>query len=284
MVVINRRKVLTTILAVGAMFSLTLTCRARDEHRNPAVEALLKPLGSANGPSVYTPDRDSMAYKQLVKQLRNANGRTLQLLMDEVTNVGVLEENQQFELSGSPAYRVYRLGEAFQVVGTNAAPLLDQLESEFLSGRSVYGSECGLLAIGQDGWSVLLRGLTNSDLRVQVAAAAIMGSAKGGTASLAFPYLSHFATNQSASTQLKRASVMSIIDMPVSAKKKIPILIEVAKNDKNVGLRAEAVKALGPLGVGDTSAREFLKEALKDKNHYVRLAASTAIKELGGNE
>jgi hypothetical protein len=54
-----------------------------------------------------------------------------------------------FELVAAFVKQTCRIYEAFQIVGTNATPLFPDLKNEFLSGTSVWGSECGLLVIGK---------------------------------------------------------------------------------------------------------------------------------------
>src|SRR5579859_1789571 len=106
-----------------AMLLLPQVCRAQSDHRNPKVEALLGPLGTATDSSVYDPkDKSSKDYREMVEKLKNADTQTLRLLMDEVTNIGVLEKSEPTGLSGISAYRAYRINEAFQIVGTNGAP------------------------------------------------------------------------------------------------------------------------------------------------------------------
>jgi DNA-binding Lrp family transcriptional regulator len=266
--------------------SLTLlllpqVCCAQSDHRNPRVEALLAPLGAATDSSVYlSKGQSSKDHKEMVEKLEKADIQTLRLLMDEVTNIGVLEKNESTGLSGISAYRAYRINEAFQIVGTNAAPLLPELKSEFLSGKSIYASESGLLAIGEDGWSILFQGLTNSNLRVQIATAAIMSLATGTNVSVAFPYLSHFATNYSTPSELRISAVESIVDLTVAPKTKLPILIQAVKGDTNIEIRCEAIKEIGRLGIYNEEVQKCLERAGKDQNEHVRVAVETALQEL----
>jgi hypothetical protein len=268
-----------------AMLLLPQVCSAQSDHRNPKVEALLGPLGTATDSSVYDPkDQSSKDYREMVEKLKNADTQTLRLLMDEVTNINVLEKSEPTGLSGISAYRAYRINEAFQIVGTNAAPLLPELKGEFLSGKSIYASESGLLAIGKDGWSILFQGLTNSNLRVQIATVAIMSLATGTNALVAFPYLSNFATNYSAPSELRVSAVESIVDLAVMPKTKLPILIQAVKGNTNVEIRIEAIKEIGRLGIYNEEVRTCLEETGKDQNKYVRLAVQTASQELNATK
>jgi len=268
-----------------AMLFLPQVCRAQSDHRNPEVEALLAPLGTATDSSVYlSKDQSTKGYREMVERLTKADTQTLRLLMDEVTNINVLEKSEPTGLSGISAYRAYRINQAFQIVRPNTAPLLPELKSEFLSGKSVYASECGLLAIGKDGWSILLQGLTNSDLRVQTAAVAIMSLATATNASIAFPHLSNFATNYSTPSELRISAVESIVDLAVTPKSKLPILIHVVTGDTNVEIRCEAIKEIGRLGIYNEEVRTCLEETGKDQNKYVRLAVQTASQELNATK
>jgi HEAT repeats len=263
------------------MLVLAQICHAQSNLCNLEVETLLKPLGTATDLSVYDQkDQSSKGYREMVDKLKNADSQTLRLLMDEVTNIGVLEKAQPTALSGISAYRAYRINEAFQIVGTNAAPLLPELKNEFLSGKSIYASESGLLAIGKDGWAILFQGLTNSNLRVQIAAAAIMSLATGTNALIAFPYLSNFATNYSAQSELRVSAVESIVDLAVASKIKLLILIQSVRSNTNVEVRIEAIKEIGRLGIYNDDVRTCLEEMGKDQNKYVRLAVTNALQAL----
>jgi hypothetical protein len=264
-----------------AMLLLPQVCCAQSDHRSSEVEALLAPLGTATDSSVYdSKDQSSKDYREMVEKLKKADAQTLRLLMDEVANIGVLEKGEPTGLSGIPAYRAYRINEAFQIVGTNAAPLFRELKSEFLSGKSIYASESGLLAVGNDGWSILFQGLTNSNLRVQIAASAIMSLATGTNALVAFPYLSNFATNYSVPSELRESAVLSIVDLTIAPKTKLPILILAVKGNTNVIIRIEAIKEIGRLGIHNEEVRTCLEEMGKDQNKYVRLAVETASQKL----
>ena len=245
-------------------------------YQNTNEEALLEQIQPLGG---QVPDKSSASYEDAFIKLRHPNAQTLQLLMDEVTNIGVLEKRHSYS-SQEAADRIYRIRQAFDVVGTNAAPLFPDLKAEFLSGKSVSASALGLLAIGDDGWPVLLGGLTNTNPRVRLAAVNAMRCAKETNASLAFPYLCDFATNSLESSLLRREAAESIEGIGVDPQLKIPVLIYIGKSDSDFSIRCMAIQAIGQTGVYDNDVRKFLEQASKDKNHYVRLAVETALKEL----
>jgi hypothetical protein len=275
------------ILVVAAVFTREI-CFAEPDQRSPIVETLLAPLGPATGPEVYGPDTSSPDYQQMAQRLRSRDHKVLQSLMDEVTNVGVLEKSQPLGLSGTFAYRVYRVSEAFQIAGTNANSLFPALKEGFLSGTSVYASEGGLLAVGGDAWPALLEGLTNSNPRVRVASIASMRLAVGTNAIHAFPYLSRVATNYSSNSSsvsdeaslFRLAAAQSLCGLAVESQVKLPILIHIANAEPDNSIRCIAILAIGKLGTYNDEVRELLRLASEDQNEKIRLAASTARKAL----
>jgi hypothetical protein len=202
--------------------------------------------------------------------------------MEEVTNIGALEKGQIYIKEGDLAYRAYRLAEAFTIAGTNAAPLFPQLRDEFLSGRSVWGAECGLLFIGSDAWTVFLQGLTNSDRKVRVVAMSGMSfsNAPPSSAALAFPYLCRFATNESEPLAFRQFAERCIGSLAVRPEVKVPALISIAEVETNWFSKCVVIDEIGSAGLDNKDVREFLERTSKDKNEHVRAFCEKALREL----
>jgi len=268
--------------AVAAML-IPFVCRAQlnpRNYRDAEVEALLAPLGAATNVSVYhLRDQTSRGYKQMVEELKEASPETLRLLMTEITNVGVLEKDIPLGLKGNAAFRAYRLSEAFRIAGTNVTSLFSALTNEFLSGRSVYGSESGLLALGSASSPIFLQGLTNSDLRVEAASSEAMSFVKGSDALLGFPYLCDLLKNRSLPLQLRAGSIQSIRES-INPKMAVPVLLQIAQTETNVMLRCLAIKGLNPPGPFTNSVLGFLRRALEDRERTVRLTAGNVLQEI----
>ena len=271
------------ILASVTLLLLPRLCGAQSDDRSPDVETLLAPLGAATNSSVYDPpDESSRDYKRMVDRLHKANAKTLRLLMEEVTNVGALEKGHIYiKLNeGNLAYRAFRLGQAFKIAGTNAAPLFPELTGEFLSGKSAWGAECGLLFIGDDAWPVFLQGLTNSDQRVQVAAMSGISYAPPDDALPALSYLCRFATNQSEPFSFRQFAERSIGDSHINPQFKVPALIKVGESETNWFNKGVIIYFIGEYGNGIKDARIFLEQTSKDTNRVVRAASEKALREL----
>ncbi|HUA37126.1 MAG TPA: hypothetical protein VMA35_01865 [Candidatus Sulfopaludibacter sp.] len=248
------------------------------------METLLAPLGTATNDSVFSPDESTKDYKRMVEQLRNPNTETLQILMEEVTNVGAVQGGQLYIkiTKGDLVYRAYRLGEAFQIVGTNAAPLFPELRSEFLSGRSTWGSECGLLFIGAEAWPVFLEGLTKRNQQVQIAAMSGLSfsNVPPSIAQLAFPYLCRFATNLSESVLFRGFAQRSIVELAVKPEIKNPALMRITNVETNWFNRCVIIDEIGYAGFDNKDVRQFLGRTSKDENKHVREMSEKALRLL----
>jgi hypothetical protein len=265
-----------------AIFLAPFVCRAQSDHQSSDVEALLAQLGAAtNFSTAYvTPDTSSRDYKRMVDQLRAASPKTLRLLMEEVTNISVLEKGHIYITNGDLAYRAYRLSEAFKIAGTNAAPLFPELRSEFLSGRSAWGAECGLSFVGSDAWPVFLQGLTNSEQRVQVAAMSGISEAPSSDALAALPYLCGFATNQSKPPEFRDFADRCIGTSHIKPQAKVPSLVKIGETETNWEIKVTIIYFIGEYGGGNKEARDFLERTSKDKNRWVRSMSEKALREL----
>lgn len=265
---------------------LPLVCYAQAAYRTPEIEALLAPLGAATNSSTayHRPDKSSKDYERMVDRLRAANSKTLQLLMEEVTNVGALEEGQIYIKGEDLAYRSYRLAQAFKIAGTNAAPLFPELRSEFLSGRSAWGAECGLLFIGSEAWPVFREGLTNSDKRVQVAAMDGISYAPSANALRAVPIVLGFATNETESVLFRQWAESFIGKSHIKPQIKVPLLITIGEKETNWFNRCVIIDYIGFYGTNNNTTRRFLERTGKDKNREVRALSRKALREVEGTQ
>ena len=281
---LNSRHEFPLVVVVCCTMWLPLQmCHAQSDYRNPKVEAFLQPLGPAKGPSVFnSADKSSKKYKRMVSQLQNADSDTLQLLMSEVTNIGALNKTNIL-LRGKAQFRAFRLGKAFAIIGTNAAPLLSKLRNQFLSGNA-WAAECGLLYIGEDAWPVLLQGLTNSNVQVQLAAMDAMHYAQHTNAVLAFPYLSEILTNRFASSLVRSAAEASLVQLAVDPKLKVPVWVQMGGVVTNEIDKRVAISQIWHAGVINKEVREFLDESSHDSDERTRSLATKVLQELGGKE
>lgn len=273
----------TLIIAAMLLVSSGSITKAEPGNRDPNVEALLAPLGPATNVSafgIFDPDKSSPAYKRMVETLSHPDARVFQVLMTEVTNVGVLEKTSPIGLKGEAAPRATRLFQAFRIMGTNVVSLYPQLTNEFLSGRSVNVAANGLSKMGEMGWRVLVDALTNSQPRIQVAAAAVMQYVKGKYALEALPYLYSFTTNSSAPKLLRIGSEESIVNCGIDSTIKVPMLIQIADTDTNTEIRCLAIDGIGQVGVDSKVVRIFLQRVSNDSNGSVRNFATNALDEL----
>lgn len=270
---------LALIIAGFILLNLPCLVRGQSDYRSPKVEALLKPLGPANSALVYTPKKSTKAYKNMEQRLKNADTTVLKLLMEEVANIGFLQQTQH-SLAPTTAYRTYRLYEAFQIVGTNATPIFSQLTNEFVSGKSAWGAGCGLMAVGEKGWLVLIQGLTNSNAKVQLAALDAMHHAQRTDAILAFPHLAQLATNSFVSHTIRREAEHSMVGLDVNPQMKIPVLLNIAETATNVFDKLAAIAAFKLNNITNAEVLSFLEQASHDENKRVRHTSIMVLKEL----
>jgi hypothetical protein len=253
---------ITTLVIALLLLACGVKCTNSDSH----IQALLEPLALTN--------KASIDYTTAVARFQHPDRQTLQLIKVEIKSIGDLERKQNYL---EAANRTLSLRKAFEIAGTNLAPLLPDFGSEFLSGDSVGASGWALVTIGGDAWLTLLQGLTNTNLRVQLCAVEAMPYANGTNAALALPFLESFLTNKS--DILRIQSVDAIGQLAVDVKGKTNSLLHTMEVDTNITVRCMAIKALGRLGNSE-NVIAILQQASKDKNASVRYAATTMLKEI----
>jgi hypothetical protein len=220
-------------------------------------------------------DEPPLDYEQKIYRLRHPDSKTLQLLMDEIKDIGAVEKVDYSNAAG----RIIRIRKAFEIVGTNAAPLIPDLRKEFLSGNNVGDSAWALVYIGGNAWPTLFEGLTNSNEGIRNSSVFAMSYTSGTNAVLALPYLESFLTNRSDVTRSVAAD--SLGNLPVDASMKLPALIQCAERDANITVRVSAVKAIQHIGLNSPTVSDALKRISEsDENEFVKRFAAKSLEEI----
>jgi len=266
-----KTKLTTTALAVligSAVFFSWFHFYTQDKERKEIANL----LGQLHLSIVDEPPSD---YEQKIYRLRHPDSKTLQLLMDEIKDIGAVEKVDY----SNAADRIIRIRKAFEIVGTNAAPLIPDLRKEFLSGNNVGDSAWTLVYIGGNAWPTLFEGLTNSNEGIRNSSVSAMSYTSGTNTVLALPYLESFLTNRSEETRIVAAGSLGYLS--VDANMKLPALIQCAEGDTNITVRASAVKAIRQIGINSPEVREALKHISEsDKNELIRRFAAKSLEEI----
>lgn len=219
--------------------------------------------------------------QEAIENLRTNTSDILPQLMQEVYAIGMVEATNR----SAVATRTARLGLAFEVLGSNARPLLPKLENEFNAGRSIGpcviafqhigGTDCGL---------ILVSGLTNGSSSTRNAAMSVISSfaTNREVAHFAVPPLIQLLRDD---LQFSRALAASVLgSFRQEPEIVIPSLLEVAKNDSDFVVRVSAIKAIGRFGTNAAKVKSALESiAATDREPSARRMASVAIQAANGD-
>jgi hypothetical protein len=256
----------TTLMhAIAILLMLVVFCGCSHKQQET-------PLDWIKQVPVFSNDANSPEYEQRMARLRHPDDKTLQSLMELVRAVGKSGSGSTNADDYLPS--IYR---AFEIIGTNAAPLIPELRREFLAANAC--AAYGLAQIGGDAWGILFDGLTNSDAKVRISAVMAMAYARDTNAVSALPYLKSFLSDNS--TSMRSIAAGALGRLSVSANSKLPSLIQAARTDTNLVVRAAAVMAIAVTGTNSAEVQDVLKQiGESDSSPSVRLAARQAIKKL----
>ena len=254
---IGNQIVWATLLAILLLVSVSA-------YSSSQIQDLLDPLTDET-------NEGSVAYTNAVARLKTPDTQTLQVIMREVQDIGVLERKQSFDEAGN---RTFVLRKAFEIMGTNLTPLLPQLRSEFLSGNSIGASGWALIAVGADGWCVLRQGLTNVNLRVELASLESMPYVKGTNAWLALPSLRTLLTNEL--YVVRTQCIMAIGQTDLNPEAKIKLITHALEAETNFTVKCFAIKELEQFG-NNTNVMPIIEQMKNDDNASVRNTASNVL-------
>lgn len=218
--------------------------------------------------------------QKAVEKLQQLGTNCLPRLMAEVRAVGRVEATNRVAAM-EPTRRITR---AFEILGTDAKPLLPMLVEELHTGRSVGPSMAGIVKIGgTDAGIALVRGLTNSDSTIRNwTMSALSSFASDRDVSLAaVPSLLRLLKDDFGFSRALAASVLGTLRQEPDTV--IPTLIQLAKNDSDFVVRSSAIKAIGRFGTNAAPVKADLDGiAVADKEASVRRIAAVAAQSARG--
>lgn len=251
------------------------------EELRKILEALMLSLPATSSTNNREFLTDGLQRRQdALEKLRANASAYLPQLMEEVYATGRMEATNR----NAAASRTAQLALAFEALGSEARPLLPQLEVEFNAGRSIGpcvaafqhigGTDCGL---------ILVSGLTNSDRRIRNAAMSVLSvfSTNRGVALSAVRPLLEILKDDSAFSRALAASILGALKQRPDVV--IPDLVQVAKNDPDFVVRVSAIKAIGRFGTNAATVKKDLEGiATTDQDRNVRRIAAVAIRAVSG--
>ena len=259
----HRKAARITAIAIPLIFALFCCCSHKQQET---------PLDWIEQMEVSSNDTNSPEYEQTIARLRHPDDKTLQSLLELVRNAAKRGNDSKY--ASDHLLSIYK---ALEIIGTNAAPLIPELRREFLAENAC--AAYGLAQIGGDAWGILFDGLTNSDAKVRISAVMAMAYASDTNAVSALPYLKSFLSDNSSTMRGIAAGALGRLS--VSANSKLPSLIQAARTDTNLVVRAAAVMAIAVTGTNSAEVQDVLKQiGESDSNPSVRFAARQAIKKL----
>jgi hypothetical protein len=264
---------------VGRNYSFPRTGKERDE-----LEAILRDFDvkvwfqkkiKADEIQRWLDTRD-----EVVVRLQELGTNILPQLMEKVREAGRIAERNPsagMELNAQLAF-------VFQVLGSNAAPLLPELIKEYQAGRSIGPALAGIVAIGAtEGGLAIVPGLTNVDPGVRLATISAISYFRTNSVVVdqALPLLLKNLGDALGSVRAAATSVLgSFRSQPEVV---IPALIKLAETDEDLVVRSVAIKAIGQFGSEGAIALSNLERIARfDSEDVVRRAATNAIGSIKG--
>jgi hypothetical protein len=200
------------------------------------------------------------------------SSQALPVMMKEIRMVGTLEREDSLPVLERKA----RIRRAFEIIGTNAAPLSPELGNEFLLGRNPGDAAWALIQVGEAGWPYLLQGLTNSRPEVQAAAAATIPHLDVRATESALPYLCRFLTN--GPVALRCTAAYSLGHVKVRAQSVSSPLVASLEDDPDPVVRVASAKSLGEFAKTNEAVFEALKwSSASNTDAYVRRMVSKIL-------
>jgi hypothetical protein len=252
--------VLCTLLKFCSIPSREVDSQTVEKH-NAQIDAILRPV------------KDGKAVPNA--PLLEPDAKTLQILAAEIEIIPVLQKQQR----SNTWERERRIREAFKVLGTNGAPLIPRLASDFLTGLNPGDSGWALVHIGHEAWPVLLQGLTSSIPQVRNSAVEAVGYTGSETAQAALPQVLAFLTN--ASAPLRGIAASTLGRLAVDSQAVVSPLVDRAAQDSDAVVRLAAVKSLGRLGTTNTNVIQALQRVSElEKDEDVREEAKRSLRRI----
>jgi len=174
--------------------------------------------------------------------------------------------------------RTRRLREAFQLIGTNTAPLIPEFLANLDTNRNFISALDGLAATGESGVRYIVGALTNKQppVRLNAVATVMKLGTNSDAARLAVQNLILLFKDQSAIIRSLSTEAVGLFCDNQSAC--IPPLLELARTDPDLVVKTQAIKAiwrlqirLGPTGPDTSSVLEEISKT--DESQAVRSCA-----------
>jgi len=255
-------------------------CAQHQDARSPAsldareLQAILDTL--------YDPLSNQQERDRVAAKLRNLGTNCLPLLMKEMKAIDGIEATNVM----AAMTRKAKVQAAFEVLASQAKPLLPELMAEFNAGRTLGTAPHALARIGgNEAGLTLVRALTNADPRIRMAAAssvqyftnnASIRSAAVEPLLLLLRDLSGPARSMAANTLGTLAAARETV---------VPALLQAAESDPDSVVRAVAIKSIGRFGTNALTAQPRLEKIAKsDPDEHVRKMAVQALQVIRREE
>ena len=256
------------VLVAVAICSVLVSCDHDDRAESNLSHKIAVLVQNANAETnVSTPGEG-------VGNLLRPDERTFELLIEETVRIGELRASGS--INTNLLIRSSQLRSAFEIVGSNAAPLLGALRTNYLSGQNPGDSGWALYYMGEPAWGTLIEGLSNRNPTVQACSAGFLGILPEAVAERSVPDLLLVSRN---GNEVARSSAILALDRirpdPSIA---MPPLLLALTNDPDYQVRAVAARALGGYAHDSSVAKQALISAAQvDADGFVRSAASQAV-------
>lgn len=214
------------------------------------------------------------------EKIRQLGTNILPQLMEKVRLVGQVEStNRTASLDDTR-----RIARAFEILGSDATPLLPSLIKELQSGRSIGPSIAGLVSIGgTKAGLALVSELTNSDPVIRNWTMSVLSgfSTNRDVALAAVPLLLERLGDDSEFSRSLAASVLGY--MNTNPKTVLPALVHVAEKDRDIVARCMAIKAIGHFGTNAISVRSNVENITRtEQDKQIKRISLLALKAIDG--
>lgn len=268
-------------------------CQGEPEYNGRAVSEWLARLQPTNTGTEKSQANEAIrqlgsnALPSLMRDLRD-------LVQNYATNPGVFEFNGT---NRDPERRALVLVEAFRDLGDNAKPAATELASLFNQGSLPYYVGPMLLNADKElGETTFAHALTNQSDKVRETALASLVPNPGGTNALVelagLAYCLNDDTpdkdrglgvSRGVILRIKAANALGIFDSLNDPERRVQVLLERFKTEKDRLVRQAILSSLGRFGPKAKSALPYVRQATNDPDHYVALEATKSIKAIEAN-
>lgn len=235
--VVNKDTTFNVLRFLAATFlMLAIAGCDKSEKNDIQFSRILKQLDPASPESVRA---------EAVQNMRNLGTNAFPLMVTEMNSI---KWHVPVEKDEEIIHRSQRLCAAFEIFGTNLAPLTQDFVANLNTHSNFVGALNAFVVMGRQGLPYVDEALTNDEAPIRFAAVSAdmtMGQTNPKIAGETVPILIHLLKDQSASVRCLAGESLGLYS--TKPEMSVPALLDCARNDSDIVVRCQAVKAVGKI-------------------------------------